>query len=115
MGNTQCSCCSHPTNITNYWCKYKKNICNDCINYIQRCAHCNQWYTKNLLRYNEKLYCIDCVNNFNEILFTMPSYPCNMCDKKYTTNMITYENKLYCIHCVEKISDMYKFVNKKLK
>ena len=115
MGNTHCSFCSTPTNITNYSCKYKKNICNDCINYIQCCAHCNEWYTKNLLRYNDKLYCPWCINRFHGLLITIPSYPCDMCNKKYTTNMITHDHKLYCVHCIEKISDMCQYVNKKLK
>ena len=58
-----CSFCNTKTSICNYSYKYKRNICSDCINFIRACSHCNEWYTSGLIRYNEKLFCIKCLND----------------------------------------------------
>jgi hypothetical protein len=112
MGNIQCAFCSNSTIITNYYCKYKKIICNTCINYIQSCSHCNEWYTKHLLRYNDKLYCRYCL----EDLFNHKSYQtCVMCNKKCNSNFINHQDKIYCNECIEDVSVIYNRNNKKLK
>ena len=108
MGNTQCSFCSHATNITYYSCKYKKNICSDCIHYIRSCSHCNQWFTKNVIRYTDKLYCIPCINELYNI--SKYTYKCNMCNCN-CSYIITHNSKIYCTDCIDSI---YK-LNKKLK
>ena len=111
MGNTHCSFCQTPTNVTNYYCKFKKNICDTCVNYIQACSHCNQWYTKNLIRYNDKLYCIQCLDelcNYNS------SQKCNTCNKKCNTGFIYHQNKYYCNECIKNMYVIYSHINKKL-
>jgi len=106
MGNTQlythCYCCDNKTSICHYSFKYKQNICNDCSNYIQACYHCKKWYTKGLIRYKDKLFCVDCLNNLNDI-----KHICCVCDKKHKINTVTYENRIYCMDCVSKIYNIY--------
>ncbi len=108
MGNTQCAFCEIKTTHCQYYYKYKKNICNDCINYIRGCCHCNEWYTNNLIRYNDKLFCIGCLNDLHD--YKKPQYICMVCDKRHDTT-ITHQNKIYCTHCLTKLSSIYKLSN----
>ena len=110
MGNTHCSFCNHPTNITNYSCKYKKNICGTCINYLQSCCLCNEWYTKGLIRYNDKLYCNTCLND----LCNYKPQKCEICNKP-SKQFVNYQNKHYCNDCIDHIYVIYSNINKKLK
>ena len=104
MGNNQCAFCEIKTTPCHYSFKYKKNICTDCTNYIFACSHCNEWYTKGLIRYNEKLFCIKCLNHLTDDSL---KYSCILCKKK-TTNTITHNTKIYCIDCISKLSNLYK-------
>ena len=111
MGNTQCSFCNHPTNITNYSCKYKKNICTTCINYIRSCSLCNEWYTNNLIRYSDKLYCLQCLD---ELCNYKTSQKCKICNQTCNAGCVHHQNKYYCNECIENIYVIYSSVNKKL-
>ena len=100
MGNNiqtfnHCAFCNTKTSICEYYFKYKKNICSNCINYVQACFHCLQWYNKGLIRYNEKLFCVSCLNDLTNFK------NCSLCN----TNTFTHKN--YCINCITKLS-MYK-------
>jgi hypothetical protein len=111
MGNTNlrninhCAFCENKTSPCQYSFKYKKNICKDCSNYIFACSHCNEWYTKGLIRYNEKLFCVDCLNNLSDT-----TQICILCKKKHT-HTVTHTNKIYCIVCITNLSKLY---NKKI-
>lgn len=111
MGNTNCCAfCNIKTGICNYSFKFKKNICINCLNYIQACSHCNEWYTKGLIRYNEKLFCIKCLNDLHDTFTIKPQHKCISCNKK-GTNTITHNDKIYCNDCITKLLSMYKKVN----
>jgi hypothetical protein len=107
MGNNiqtfnHCAFCNIQTSICEYYFKYKKNICSNCINYIQSCCHCAQWYSKGLIRYNEKLFCIPCLNDLTTI-----TTKCNLCEKM-NTNTIIHKDKIYCMTCISKLSMLKK-------
>ncbi len=59
---TKCYYCKKATNILNYYHRFGHIICSDCINYIRACNKCNKWYTKGIIKLNNKLMCIDCLN-----------------------------------------------------
>ena len=109
MGNTQCSFCNHPTNITNYSCKFKKNVCNTCINYMRSCSICNEWYTNSMIRYNDKLYCNKCLDD----LCNYTIQKCEICNKN-SNHFINYQTKHYCNECIKNIYVIYSTINKKL-
>ncbi len=110
MGNTQCVFCSTPTNILNYSCKFKKNICNTCV--VHPCSQCNKLYTYNLIHHDNKLYCIKCVE---ELLYYNSLKNCSMCNKKCVVRIIHYQYKGYCNDCIDNISGLCYRINKKLK
>ena len=120
MGNissefcTKCAFCPTKTNICQYSLKYKKTICNDCLYYMQACCHCNEWYSKGLIRYNDNLFCINCLNNLHEFYTKKPDNKCTTCKKLYTTNILSYEDKIYCIDCTTKLTKLYHY-NKKIE
>ena len=105
LRTSQCTYCKTKTNICNYSFRYKKNICSNCINFIRACSHCNEWYTSGLIRYNEKLFCIKCLTDFNDIIIKPTK--CCTCNK-FCTDIITHHDKQYCMQCITQLSQMYK-------
>ena len=101
-----CKYCDKKTSICNYYCKYNNIICSNCINFIRACSHCNEWHTIGLIRYNDKLFCIKCLTDFNDIIIK-PTIKCELCNK-FVTNSIIHNNKQYCIQCITQITELYK-------
>ena len=66
--NCKCTNCKTQTTLCNYYFRYKKNICSNCIHFIKACSHCNEWYASGLIRYNERLFCVKCLTDFNNII-----------------------------------------------